>query len=357
MTGKSFLRVCLLFACVVFLVSMLSSNVLADDINTASQPDATTSETETTPTSSDAVDVQVYLEIEDLKQEIEKKQALIEENQELIQIYHNLYTTWTGILGVLLTLFGVIIPLALPFVINKINKKSLEKDIEKIDNHSSEQYNKLLRMQNAMMLSSQGLFEISNQCFKQLKKKYPDDPFIKIYMAKNSFKELMEVLKTKPAVEYESEIYSTANAYIDWFYESDSGLIEELMIGDFYGDSTVIEVCLLVSYLADCHDTNASPAFISLCKKACKYILDVLGVKNEEELLELDQTDVSVMNYKMLQCQLSVAYYKCGRSDSEDQLNNTIKLYSIDSFSKDSDDLKQCLRLIESIKKSNNAQE
>lgn len=38
MTGKSFLRVCLLFACVVFLVSMLSSNVLADDIDTASQP-------------------------------------------------------------------------------------------------------------------------------------------------------------------------------------------------------------------------------------------------------------------------------------------------------------------------------
>lgn len=40
---------------------MLSSNVLADDINTASQPDATTSETETTPTSSDAVDEQVIM--------------------------------------------------------------------------------------------------------------------------------------------------------------------------------------------------------------------------------------------------------------------------------------------------------
>ena len=73
--------------------------------------------------------VQLNEIIEEKDSVIQEKDQQIEElieqnnrNQKTIEDYRALYSTWTGIVAVLLAVFGVAIPIILPFIINKINK-------------------------------------------------------------------------------------------------------------------------------------------------------------------------------------------------------------------------------------------
>lgn len=347
MKKKLVLRFFPVLICVVCLFGYLSLGVSATKIvNDPTQ--ATESEQESEPTTDNSLE-EIYIELESLKEDVAGKQEIIEKNQAMIDTYHELYSTWTGIIAALLTIFGVIVPLISPIIINRINKRELKKDIDGFKAYSNEQYDKLVRIQNALSLSNQGDYWSSDQCLEKLLIKYPDDPYIKIYIARNLFRKLDTLLETEDASEYEAEIYKTINAYIDWFYETDKSLLEGLMIGHFYGDCTVVEVATLITYLANCEKTNTSPDFIRTCKKACQYILDVLNVKTEEELYDLDQTDISVMNYKIINFQMCEAYFKNKRIDTEQQLRKTIRLYSIDEFSQMGDDLEQCQEMLKKV--------
>lgn len=347
MKKKLFSQFFAVLICAVCLFGYLSLDVSATEIeNDPTQ--ATEAEQGNEPTADDSLE-ELYNEIESLREDVANKQQIIENNQAMIERYHDLYSTWTGIIAALLTIFGVIIPLLSPVIINRLNKRELKKDIDEFKAYSNDQYDKLVKIQNALSLSNQGEFWSSDQCFEKLLVKYPDDPYIKIYIARNSYRKLDKLLETEDASEHEAEIYKTINAYIDWFYETDRNLIEDLMIGQFYGDCTVLEVAMLISSLANCEKTNTSPDFIKTCKKACQYILDVLNVKTEEELCDLDQTDVCVMNYKIINFQMCEAYFKNKRIDTEQQLRKTIRLYSIDEFSQMGDDLEQCQEMLKKV--------
>ena len=69
----------------------------------------------------------------------------------------------------------------------------------------------------------------------------------------------------------------------------------------------------------------------------------------EEELYDLDQTDICVMNYKIINFQMCEAYFKNKRIDTEQQLRKTIRLYSIDEFSQMGDDLEQCQEMLKKV--------
>ena len=233
--------------CAVCLFGYLSLDVSATE--TENDPtQATETEQESEPTIDNSLEV-IYKELESLREDVASKQQIIENNQAMIERYHDLYSTWTNIITVLLTIFGVIIPLLSPVIINRLNKRELKKDIDEFKAYSNDQYDKLVRIQNALSLSNQGDYWSSDQCFEKLLTKYPDDPYIKIYIARNSYRKLDKLLETEDASEYEAEIYKTINAYIDWFYDTDKNLIEDLMIGHFYGDCTVLEVAMLISCL------------------------------------------------------------------------------------------------------------
>jgi len=75
----------------------------------------------------------------------------------------------------------------------------------------------------------------------------------------------------------------------------------------------------------------------------------VLNVKTEEELCDLDQTDICVMNYRIINFQMCEAYFKNKRIDTEQQLRKTIRLYSIDEFSQMGDDLEQCQEMLKKV--------
>lgn len=347
MKKKLFLQFFSVLICAVCLLGYLSLDVSATELeNDPTQ--ATEAEQESEPTADDSLEG-IYKELESLREDVASKQQIIENNQAMIERYHDLYSTWTGIIAALLTIFGVIIPLLSPVVINRLNKRELKKDIDEFKAYSNDQYDKLVKIQNALSLSNQGDYWSSDQCFEKLLTKYPDDPYIKIYIARNSYRQLDKLLETEDASEHEAEIYKTINAYIDWFYDTDKNLIKDLMIGHFYGDCTVLEVAMLISSLANCEKTNTSPDFVKTCKKACQYILDVLNVKTEEELYDLDQTDICVMNYKIINFQMCEAYFKNKRIDTEQQLRKTIRLYSIDEFSQMGDDLEQCQEMLKKV--------
>lgn len=284
----------------------------------------------------------------------EKIEFLLEENkknQESIEIYQSLFSTWTLILSALLAVFGVVVPVLLPFIINKINERKLKKDIENFQQYSNKQYEKMILMQNALALSAFKDYWASNECFKKLQALYPDDQYIKIYIARNSFFELSDVIQSNrgKTLEYKDKIYNTINLFIDWFYETKGNLLDKLMIGNIYSDNTVIEVCILVSFLAKCDHINTQSEFVQICKKACQYILDTLKISTEEDLFDYDQTNVFIMNYKQLNFYLCKAYFNNKNIGLKNQLQKTIKLYNADDFSQQDDNLKQCQNMLNEI--------
>lgn len=296
--------------------------------------------------------------IEEKESVIQEKDQQIEElieqnnrNQKTIEDYRALYSTWTGIVAVLLAVFGVAIPIILPFIINKINKHKLDDEIKRIQQDGEEQYKKLMLVQNALALSSLEDYWASNECLKKLQEKFPDDEYIKIYIARNSFRDLHDTLNGNrdKIPEYEDQLYETINLFIDWYYETDGKLLDELMIGSVFGSSTVHEVSMLISFLGNCEETNVRSDFIKICKKASQYILDTLNIKSEDELFDWDQTDVFIMNYKQINFYLCEAYYRNKSISLKQQLQKTIRLYDADDFSREDDNLQKCRKMLEEI--------
>lgn len=339
----NFMWTCSIIIVLYFFIAV-SIGVYAEDCPTTYiQDEPTTSPTDTINNDDDFAD-----------EKNEQIESLIEENkrnQEIIESYQSLYSIWTIILTALLAVFGVLIPILLPFIMNKINETKLKKEIEKFQQYNNKQYEKMFLIQNALVLSALEDYWASNECFKRIKNSYPDDPYINIYMARNSFRELLRTIpdEEQKVIENEKQIYETINLFIDWFYETKGILMDKLMIGNIYSDNTIIEVSTLIGYLADCDQLNRKSDFIQICKKACKYILDNLKISTDDEIYDLDQTDVYIMNYKQLNFYLCKAYYNNKNISLKNQLHKTIRLYNADDFSRCDDNLKQCEQMMSEI--------
>lgn len=339
----------LLVAIAISLSLTISFNAYAED-NSGTDSQAT-SITEQSEIVEESDETNVNDSIDERNEKIE---FLLEENkrnQELIETYHALYSTWTLILNALLAVFGILVPILLPFIINKINGRKLEKEIESFKQHSNKQYEKMVLVQNALALSSFKDYWASNECLKKIQASYPDDPYIKIYIAKNSFLEICDVVQNdeEKALEYKEKIYNTINLYIDWFYETKGNLMDKLMIGNFYNDNTVIEVRVLIGFLANSDQINTESEFVRICKKACQYILDTLKITTEEDLFDYDQTNVFIISYKQLNYYLCRAYFNNKNTGLKNQLQKTIELYNADEFSRQDDNLKQCEEMLKEI--------
>lgn len=340
---------CLIGVVAICLSLTFSINTYAEDNSGADSQATLITETSEIAEGLDETNIDVSIDERD-----EKIELLLEENkrnQELIETYHSLYSTWTLILNALLVVFGVLVPILLPFIINKINERKLKKEIESFQQYSNKQYEKMVLVQNALALSSFKHYWASNECFKKIQASYPDDPYIKIYIAKNSFLEICDVVQKdeEKTLEYKEKIYNTINLFIDWFYETKGNLMDKLMIGNFYNDNTVIEVRILIGFLANSDQINTQSEFIRICKKACQYILDTLKITTEEDLFDYDQTNVFIMSYKQLNYYLCRAYFNNKNTGLKTQLQKTIKLYNADEFSRQDGNLKQCEEMLNEI--------
>ena len=338
----NFMWTCSIIIVLYFFIAV-SIGVYAEDCPTTDiQDEPTTSPTDTINNDDGFAD-----------EKNEQIESLIEENkrnQEIIESYQSLYSIWTIILTALLAVFGVLIPILLPFIMNKINETKLKKEIEEFQQYNNKQYEKMFLIQNALVLSALEDYWASNECFKRIKNSYPDDPYINIYMARNSFRELLKTIpdEKQKVIENEKQIYETINLFIDWFYETEGKLMDKLMLGYSYSDNTMVEVIELIDYLAECEQINKKSDFIQVCKKACKYILDNLKVSTEE-LYDFDQTNTFLMSYKRLNFYLCKAYYANKNINLRDQLQKTIRLYKADDFSRRDNNLNQCVQMMNEI--------
>lgn len=289
--------------------------------------------------------------IQERDQQIEELIEQNNRNQKTIEDYRALYSTWTAVIGTLFVLFGIILPIVITIGLDKWNKRDIKNEVEKMQKESQKQYERLMMAQNALALSSLEDYWASNECFKKLQEKYPDDEYIKIYIARNSFRDLCSTLNDNEdkIPEYEDQLYETINVFIDWFYETDGKLLEEMMIGSIFGSSTVHEVAILISYLGNCEETNVRSDFIKICKKASQYILDTLNIKSEDELFDWEQTDVFIINYKQINFYLCEAYYRNKSIPLKKQLQKTIRLYDADDFSREDDNLQKCKDMLKEI--------
>ena len=224
--------------------------------------------------------------------------------------------------------------------------------ISKFEEESKKQFEKMIMIQNAMILSTSENYWASNECLRKLKVEYPDDLYIEIYIAVNSFRELgksnNEVNKEK-----EESIYETINSFIGWYYKTEGKLADKLMIGDVFHGYTVHEVYLLIQILEKCESINIS-RYIKVCKKTIKYILDVIGIQKEEEIYDFDQTDSFVMIYKELNFSLCEMYKKTDNAQLKSQLTKTISLYKIDNFDSSNGKLEKCIQMLAELQQLDN---
>lgn len=299
---------------------------------------------------SDIID-QYEERINTLIQQSESDHKIIEENQKIIEHFQSLYGTWTTIIAILLTIFGIIIPIVTPFLINRINKKELRDNIKDLKSYNNEQYEKMIKFENAVVLSNVGSYWASNKILDSLINKGIEDSYIKIFYAKNLFK-LLEDADTdyrKALVNYDDNIYKAINLFIDSFYETNSQLIKDLMIGDVFPDSTIHEVSILIDRLAEDDDVGMRNDFIKICKKASRYILDVLNIRNEEELFDFDQSNVYIMIFKKINFHLCEIYYKSKNIALKEQLIKTKQLYEIDDFSQQDENYQKCIDMLNEL--------
>lgn len=294
------------------------------------------------------------VEINEYKDEILSLLEQNEKNQATIETYRSLYSTWTGIIFVLFTLFGIVLPIVIAVGLDKWKKIELDKEINKVRKQSDEQYQKLLHIQNALSLVTFGNYWEANKCFERILRNYPNDSYVKMYSTICRFRELDIALDADPdpdaVADKEEEVYDIINSFIDLYYDTNGDLANELMMGSIFGSSTILEVSSLISRLANCEKTFLRSDFIKICKKASEYILDNLNIKKEDELFDFDQTDVFIMQYKSINYYLCLAYSKNNSRALKKQLEKTIRLFDADDFSREDDCLGKCKQMLNELK-------
>lgn len=284
-----------------------------------------------------------------------------ENNQQRIEDLHSLYVTWTTIIFFLIALFGVILPILLPFILIKSNKKSINDLKRKIDLQIKTEREKALLLNNALALSSTGNYSAAVECFMQLEKSYPEDKIIKLYLANTLFNMYSSQLESASECgsEYElavremaeenwSIIISAIEKYIESFNDDNvpnDDLRNKIRIGNIFPSSYIHEVTYMISWLFGIREYNFNE-FILVCKKALRFIEKELDFEDKNEIFDMNQTDVFVMLYKQINYMVARSYYDIKNIQAKDQLDWTIKLYSADEFSQSDSELKECKVLV-----------
>ena len=157
---------------VILLFIMFPFSVHAEEIPTTTDNEIVTIEMEETQPNESLVDA-------DYQAQLEESLAL---NKELLSVYE----TWTSIISIILilvTIFGVAVPLYSNFRIDKkINSatKRLRKEQEKI-------MEKNLSVNNALMLSASKEYWASNEVLNDILKENKDNAYLHLLIGRNLF--------------------------------------------------------------------------------------------------------------------------------------------------------------------------
>ena len=302
----------LLVIILLFIASPIS--VHAEEIPATTDNETVTTEMEETQPDENLVNA-------DYQTQLEESLAL---NKELLSVYE----TWTSIISIILilvTIFGVAVPLYSNFRIDKkINNstKRLRKEQEKIMEQN-------LSVNNALMLSASKEYWASNAILKDILKENKDNAYLHLLIGRNLFVQYGdENLEESLSDEALRDIEEAINHYL--FVTNHTKAEDKYYaLGVIFPDSIIHELCILTSTLI-AHSLKGQCAnYHKLTVSVLRAIEKVLGIKDFDDIANDEQTNVHIMNYINLNHELAKSYAHFGNIKAKEQYLYTLKLYSI----------------------------
>ena len=299
---------------VILLFIMFPFSVHAEEIPTTTDNEIVTIEMEETQPNESLVDA-------DYQAQLEESLAL---NKELLSVYE----TWTSIISIILilvTIFGVAVPLYSNFRIDKkINSatKRLRKEQEKI-------MEKNLSVNNALMLSASKEYWASNEVLNDILKENKDNAYLHLLIGRNLFLQYGdENLEKTLNNEALRDIEEAINHYL--FVANHTKAEDKYYaLGVIFPDSIIHELCILTSILIKHSLKGQCANYHKLTVSVLRAIEKVLGIKDFDDIANDEQTNVHIMNYINLNHELAKSYAHFGNIKAKEQYLYTLKLYSI----------------------------
>lgn len=304
--------ICLLVIILLFITFPFS--VHAEEIASTADDEIVTTQQEETQPNESLVDA-------DYQTQLEESLAL---NKELLSVYE----TWTSIISIILilvTIFGVAVPLYSNFRIDKkINNstKRLRKEQEKIMEQN-------LSVNNALMLSASKEYWASNEVLKDILKENKDNAYLHLLIGRNLFLQYGdENLEESLSDEALRDIEEAINHYL--FVANHTKAEDKYYaLGVIFPDSIIHELCILTSTLI-AHSLKGQCAnYHKLTVSVLRAIEKVLGIKDFDDIANDEQTNVHIMNYINLNHELAKSYAHFGNIKAKEQYLYALKLYSI----------------------------
>lgn len=302
-----------LFGVILMLITFPFS-VRAEEMTSTAEDDIATTETVETQPNEKTRDI-------DYQTQLEESLAL---NKELLSIYE----TWTSIISIILilvTIFGVAVPLYSNFRIDKkINSatKRLRKEQEKI-------MGKNLLINNALMLSASKEYWSANEILNDILKEDKDNAYLHLLIGRNYF--LQYEVENQPQKLDDEDLQNIEDAINHYLFVAEHSKTEDKYyeLGVIFPDSIVHELCILTGKLIEHSLEGKHSHYHKLTVSVLKAIEKVLGIKNFDDIADDEQDHVHIMHYVGLNHDLAKSYAHFGNVKAKKQYQYTLKLYSI----------------------------
>ena len=299
---------------VILLLIIFPLSVHAEDIvSTADDEIVATQQQETQPSES--------LFNADYQTQLEESLAL---NKELLGVYE----TWTSIISIILilvTIFGVAVPLYSNFRIDKkINNatRKMRKEYEKV-------MEKNISINNALMLSASKEYWSSNEILNNVLREDKENAYLHLLIGRNHF--LQYEGENQPQNLDEEDLKNIEDAINHYLFVANHSNTEDkyFELGVIFPNSIIHELCILTGKLIE-HSLKGQYAnYHKLTVSVLRAIEKILGIKDFDDIANDEPTNVHIMNYTNLNHELAKSYAHFGNIKAREQYQYTLRLYYI----------------------------
>lgn len=304
--------ICLLVIILLFITFPFS--VHAEEIASTADDEIVTTQQEETQPNESLVDA-------DYQTQLEESLAL---NKELLGVYE----TWTSIISIILilvTIFGVAVPLYSNFRIDKkINNATskMRKEYEKV-------MEKNISINNALMLSASKEYWSSNEILNDILREDKENAYLHLLIGRNYF--LQYEVENPPHKLDDEDLQNIEDAINHYLFVAEHSKTEDRYyeLGVIFPNSIVHELCILTGKLIKHSLEGKHSHYHKLTVSVLKAIEKVLGIKGFDDIANEEQGHVHIMHYVGLNHDLAKSYAHFGNVKAKKQYQYTLKLYSI----------------------------
>lgn len=304
--------ICLLVIILLFITFPFS--VHAEEIASTADDEIVTTQQEETQPNESLVDA-------DYQTQLEESLAL---NKELLGVYE----TWTSIISIILilvTIFGVAVPLYSNFRIDKkINNatRKMRKEYEKV-------MEKNISINNALMLSASKEYWSSNEILNDILREDKENAYLHLLIGRNYF--LQYEGENQSQNLDEEDLKNIEDAINHYLFVANHSKTEDKYyeLGVIFPSSIIHELCILTGKLIEHSLKGQCANYHKLTVSVLRAIEKVLGIKDFDDIANDEPTNVHIMNYINLNHELAKSYAHFGNIKAKEQYLYTLKLYSI----------------------------